>query len=391
MSSLDTLGAPLHHLRMRGALSWMGVLVVLSAVWPVTVPAEAQVAERFRALLAPHGTWVTVDGHGDAFVPREAEAEDFVPYLSGGRWEARDAGLSFVSVYAWGEVCFHQGRWLRTEETGTWVWLPGRAYASAWVAWRRRGAEVAWRALGPGDGPSDLRSDARSWNVAPREALGSALLATHALRVSEASVASFTAGGPSERDDPAIADAAPIETPRVERDQVLLSGGGRIVVHGPDGDRVLTTPPVVVSRATAEARAREQRERDEAREARELAAREERRREAAEQRERETLAAAERAATAADTAALAAVSASQSAQVAQTTQPPVVPVLPYGAYGFGGYGVYGAYGAYGIGGSRRAARVERPAPAPVTPAPTPPATPRTPPIVGRSQGYRHVR
>ncbi len=383
---------------MRAALSCLGVWwFVVGIVSAIPGPVEAQ-ADAFRGLLAPHGTWVSVAGHGQAFVPREAEDESFVPYLSGGRWEARDAGLAFVSIYAWGEVCFHQGRWLRTEETRTWVWLPGRAHASAWVTWRRRGREMAWRALGPNDGPSDLRPGASSWSVAPRDALGSALLATHALRVGDAAVAAFVddaAVDPSrERGDEV--PSPQVATPRVGRDQVMLSGGGHIVVHGPEGDRVLSTPPVVVSRATAEARLREQAQRDEARRERETADRETRARLAAEQRDRDTLAAAERASRAAETATQAALTATQAAQTSTTTR--TVPVFPYGGYaGYGGYGYgygygttasIGRSGSYPYGGrfeSRAPRVVATPAPAPVTPAP---ATPRAPPIVGSSRGIR---
>lgn len=381
-------------------LGLLGMLVWLGAASSMVTRAQAQErreAEPFRALLAPHGAWVSVAGHGEAFVPREANDETFVPYLSGGRWEARDAGLSFVSTYAWGEVCFHQGRWLRTEESGTWVWLPGRAYASAWVEWRRRGHEVAWRALGPGDGPADRREGASSWNVAPRDALGSALLASSALRVSDAAVVGFARAsqrGTSQieaGDEPEAEIAtSSVETPRVGRDQVLVSGGGRIVVHGPSGDRVLTAPPVIVSRATAEARARDEARREAARREREAATREELARLESARRDRDAAASAERAAQAADVAAHAAVTASRAAEStqAQTTRPMIVGgVWPYGGYGSVGYGAsFGVGGPYGGGGYGATARpVERPAPAPVAPPPAP-TTPRTPPIVGSARG-----
>ena len=381
-------------------LGLLGVLVWLSvASWTVTrVQAQdRRDAEPFRALLAPHGAWVMVSGHGEAFVPREASDEAFVPYLSGGRWEARDAGLSFVSTYAWGEVCFHQGRWLRTEESGTWVWLPGRAYGSAWVEWRRRGQEVAWRALGPGGGPADRREGASSWNVAPRAALGSALLASSALRVSDAAVAGFTRASEIEAAELATPDDAgaevassPIETPRVGRGQVLVSGGGRIVVHGPSGDRVLTAPPVIVSRATAEARARDEARREAERREREARIREELARLESARRDRDAAASAERAAQAADVAAQAALTASRAAQSAeaQTARPMIVGGMwPYGGYGSTTYGTsFGVGVPYGIGGYGATAHpVERPAPAPVAPAPAP-TPPRTPPIVGSARG-----
>ena len=372
---------------MRAA-SWVVgvVLVTLLSLAPSVARAqrmEGTGIEGFRALLAPHGTWVTTTAHGDVFVPREAHAAGFAPYLSGGRWEERDAGLAFVSIYAWGEVCLHQGRWIESAEAGGWAWVPGREHASAWVEWRTTQTEIAWRPLAP------RGATARGWFVAAREALGSPHLASLARIVEDDAVASFGSrvlrtlrdAGPAGDDDPTA-------MPRVPPGQVVLSGGGRIVVHGPSGDRVLRVEPVVVSRATAEARRAEQARRDEERRERQRLASVERERLAAAQRERDAEAAAERATRAAERAEQAA--ADVAAQPGAPSAPSRgVVVWPYAicnpALGpcVTGYGTSYAVG-YGVRSHDHGALV----PAPSTPAPAPvapPPAPRPAPVVAQAR------
>jgi hypothetical protein len=372
-------------LALMRAASWVvGVLFVLGLSLGLS-NAQAQGIEGFRALLSPHGTWVATAAHGEVFVPREAHEAGFAPYLSGGRWEERDAGLAFVSIYAWGEVCLHQGRWIETAEAGGWAWVPGREHASAWVEWRRSDIEIAWRPLAP------RGAAAHAWFVAPRDALGSPRLASLARVVDDGAVASF-----ESRVVRTLRDASPLEesdptvTPRVPPGQVVLSGGGRIVVHGPSGDRVLRVEPVVVSRATAEARRAEQAQRDEERRERERLASIERERLAAAQRERDADAAAERATRAGVRAEQAAAdAAARSAEVASAPQR-FVSIWPYvvcnpafgpcTGYGRAGYGV-GYARSYGYGALARRPEPAAPPPPPVAPPPTP----RPAPIVTRAR------
>jgi hypothetical protein len=359
-------------------LVWVGLCAGSGRARAQGTEGSAWSAEGFRALLAPHGEWVTTRAHGELFVPREGREPDFAPYLSGGRWEERDAGLAFVSIYAWGEVCFHQGRWVPSVETGTWAWIPGREHASAWVEWRRSTStdEVAWRPLAP-RGATSLR-----WFVASRSELGSPRLASLARVVDEARVASFARGELTTlRDASPMHESDPTAMPRVPPGQVVLSGGGRIVVHGPSGDRVLRVEPVIVSRATAEEQRAERARREEERRERERVAAEERSRREAARRERDTLAAAERAAVAAERAEQAAAEASaRSAAVSAT--PRCVSVWPYGpcnpALGpcITGYGV-GVARSYGYG-----ALAPSPEPVAPSPPPPPPPAPRPTPAVG---------
>jgi hypothetical protein len=105
----------------------------------------------FRGVLDPHGSWVQDPTYGTVWVPSPDEiGADFTPYVSAGHW-AYDSDYVWMSDFTWGWVAFHYGRWERTREMG-WVWIPGRAYAGAWVSWRVGSDEfayVGWAPLPP--------------------------------------------------------------------------------------------------------------------------------------------------------------------------------------------------------------------------------------------------
>lgn len=91
----------------------------------------------FSDTLFGHGTWVDDDDYGTVWAPDAGDVgTDFAPYVSAGHWAYDDLdGYVWVSDYPWGWVTFHYGRWILTARHG-WVWIPGRAYAGAWVIWR---------------------------------------------------------------------------------------------------------------------------------------------------------------------------------------------------------------------------------------------------------------
>ena len=104
---------------------------------------------KFKDELAPHGRWVQVKtaDYDWVFVPDEAKAPDWRPYVDGGHWIYTDAGWYWQSDYKWGEVCFHYGRWVSTEFG--WAWVPGSQWAPAWVCWRECDTHYAWAPLPP--------------------------------------------------------------------------------------------------------------------------------------------------------------------------------------------------------------------------------------------------
>ena len=69
------------------------------------------------------------------------------PYTQQGHWLYTEDGWYWHSDYSWGETVFHLGRWLK--DKGTWVWVPGNAWAPAWVCWREAEGYVGWAPVPP--------------------------------------------------------------------------------------------------------------------------------------------------------------------------------------------------------------------------------------------------
>lgn len=133
-----------------------------------TAPAPAQPVENaayddtdpaaltdFHDTLAPYGSWEEDATYGTVWVPsRERVGGEFAPYKTAGHWELdQNEEWLWVSDYddTFGWVVFHYGRWTHTEARG-WVWIPGRRYAPAWVAWQTGDpgyGYVGWAAMPP--------------------------------------------------------------------------------------------------------------------------------------------------------------------------------------------------------------------------------------------------
>jgi hypothetical protein len=113
---------------------------------PVDQPIEDVDIATFEEELAPHGRWVDTSEYGRVWIPNVDE--DFRPYATNGRWVVTSYGNTWVSDYEWGWAAFHYGRWYR-DNTWGWVWVPGRVWGPAWVAWRSGGGYYGWAPLGP--------------------------------------------------------------------------------------------------------------------------------------------------------------------------------------------------------------------------------------------------
>jgi hypothetical protein len=239
--------------------------------------SRAEATRAFRELLSPYGMWVSLAPYGEVWVPREAARPDFAPYATGGRWVDGARGLVFDSMFPWGAVCLHHGRWVRLSELGAWAWVPDTTWASSWVEWRVGQELAAWRPMGPTGEPRD-----GPWILARLEDLGASDLAARARLVDEDDVTSLAPGlprvlAPAEAEPAeAEAEAEPAEAEReavLDSDrsgrtratagpgEVMISGGGRLVVHERGGDRVIEVPPVIVRRDSPEAREAEARRR----------------------------------------------------------------------------------------------------------------------------------
>jgi hypothetical protein len=100
----------------------------------------------FFDALSPYGTWMDLAPWGEVWIPDEVPA-GWRPY-SMGRWVDSDDGWLWLSDFDWGWAPFHYGRWAHEAEWG-WVWVPGRVWGPAWVAWRSGDGLVGWAPLPP--------------------------------------------------------------------------------------------------------------------------------------------------------------------------------------------------------------------------------------------------
>ena len=103
--------------------------------------------DSFYDELSPYGQWVNTPEYGRVWMPRVEQG--FQPYATNGHWVMTEYGNTWVSDYAWGWAPFHYGRWYFDAYRG-WVWVPGREWAPAWVAWRSGGGYYGWAPLAPG-------------------------------------------------------------------------------------------------------------------------------------------------------------------------------------------------------------------------------------------------
>lgn len=118
----------------------------LRAELPIPLGAAVETAT-FHARLAPYGRWVRVAKFADeVWIPADVPA-GWRPY-SDGQWVMTEYGWTFVSGGAWGEIVWHYGNWMLTDDAG-WVWAPGNTWAPAWVSWRAGGGYAAWAPLPP--------------------------------------------------------------------------------------------------------------------------------------------------------------------------------------------------------------------------------------------------
>ena len=109
-------------------------------------PRQGDEAER-QAALNGYGDWVASAQYGQVWRPIGISV-GWRPYTRG-RWMHRRAGWTWASDFPWGWVAFHYGRWVLDPQFG-WVWIPGRTWGPAWVAWTYTDAYVGWAPLPPG-------------------------------------------------------------------------------------------------------------------------------------------------------------------------------------------------------------------------------------------------
>jgi hypothetical protein len=96
--------------------------------------------------LSPYGEWIYIDAYGWIWAPRVVPM-GWKPYTHG-KWIYTDHGLMWISKYKWGWAPFHYGRWLYDPYYG-WIWIPGKTWGPAWVAWSHGIGYIGWAPLPP--------------------------------------------------------------------------------------------------------------------------------------------------------------------------------------------------------------------------------------------------
>jgi hypothetical protein len=105
------------------------------------IPEEVQ---PYYGELSRHGRWVWVEDYGYCWTP--VVAADWRPYYDG-YWAHGPGGPVWVSYEPWGWATYRYGRWSHAAGYG-WVWIPGRVWSGAWVAWHYGPSYVGWCPLG---------------------------------------------------------------------------------------------------------------------------------------------------------------------------------------------------------------------------------------------------
>lgn len=87
-----------------------------------------------------YGDWHEYGDYGNVWVPRMYAG--WRPYYDG-RWSYADDSWFWISSEPWGWGPYHYGRWDWAAQYG-WFWIPGYAFAPAWVSWYDYGDYIGW-------------------------------------------------------------------------------------------------------------------------------------------------------------------------------------------------------------------------------------------------------
>jgi hypothetical protein len=93
-----------------------------------------------------HGEWVWNSLYGFVWKPhynRKYPGGAWQPYVYGS-WSVFNNQLFWVPQEPWGWVPYHLGVWLWDKDVG-WMWLPGDAFAPAWVTWEFFAGFYMWK------------------------------------------------------------------------------------------------------------------------------------------------------------------------------------------------------------------------------------------------------
>jgi uncharacterized protein DUF6600/FecR-like protein len=124
------------------------------------------VVSPYAGELDSYGAWYYESEIGHVWRPYVAAG--WRPYYDG-RWAWTSLGWTWVAAEPWGWAPFHYGRWGYAPMLG-WYWIPGTAWAPAWVSWMYGSDYVGWCPLGYRDKPA-LLGARRADRAVPRGSL----------------------------------------------------------------------------------------------------------------------------------------------------------------------------------------------------------------------------
>jgi hypothetical protein len=134
---------------MKRKLVVIGLALAMFFSFGYKNQAEAHTTVSFNLFfntLAPYGNWISTPDYGYVWSP-SGYGQDWRPY-SDGHWVWTDYGWTWVSYEPWGWAPYDYGRWVFTDYYG-WVWIPGTAWAPAWVTWYTGPSYIGWAPLAP--------------------------------------------------------------------------------------------------------------------------------------------------------------------------------------------------------------------------------------------------
>ena len=134
---------------IAGLLAGTSIAGVSSLPLLGAAPAYAQQATLSFSVLfdkLQQGHWVRHPQYKYVWCPEVDRT--WSPYTNG-HWVYLDRyGWYFASDEPFAWAVYHYGRWFHEARLG-WCWVPGNAWAGAWVAWRRSNDYVGWAPLPP--------------------------------------------------------------------------------------------------------------------------------------------------------------------------------------------------------------------------------------------------
>jgi len=216
------------------------------------VPSEVQ---PYAPTFDQYGSWQYNTSYGYVWYP--SVAVGWRPYYYG-RWVTmRPYGWTWVGVGPWAWPTHHYGRW--GFSAGSWFWIPGRAWAPAWVSWAYAPGYVSWCPLGFNNravlsfGFNYGYDPWRAWTVVPHGHFGVGYVHVNYVggygftpRTRGAFVPRYTA--PAVTGYAVPRSSSPILVPGVARPRAsastvytnLAPNASRV---GPGGNRVMVGPP----------------------------------------------------------------------------------------------------------------------------------------------------